>query len=45
MSCSITHKEGPRTIVINGFQNVYSAIRYVNAKGIDNYDLKVQPEE
>lgn len=45
MCCSLTYKEGPRTIVVNGFPNVYSAVHHANSNGIDNYLLKVHPEE
>lgn len=45
MCCSLTYKEGPRTIVINGFATVRSAVHHANSNGIDNYDLRVQKED
>lgn len=44
MCCSLQYKEGPRTIIVQGFPNVYSAVRHANSNGIDNYDLRVQPD-
>ena len=45
MCCSLQYKEGPRTIVINGFPNVSSAAKHAENNGIENYFLKVQPGE
>lgn len=44
MCCSLQYKEGPRTIVINGFPSVRAAVRHVKEKGLDNYFLKVTKE-
>jgi len=43
MCCSLHYKDGPRTIVINGFQNVRAAAKHAEDNCIDNYFLKVQP--
>jgi len=45
MCCSITYKDGPRTIVIHGFDNVYSAVHHANSNGIENYNLEVNSNE
>ena len=45
MCCSLTYKEGPRTIVINGFPTVRAAAKHAESNCIDNYLLKVQPGE
>lgn len=44
MCCSLQYKEGLRTILVQGFPNVYSAVHHANSKGIDNYLLKVTEE-
>ena len=45
MCCSLTYKEGPRTIVINGFNDVQSAAKHAEDREINRYFLKVEPEE
>ena len=45
MCCSLTYKEGPRTIVIEGFPTVKAAVAHIEDKGIDTYALKVRPDE
>lgn len=45
MCCSLTYKEGPRTIVIAGFPTINAAVKHIESKGIDTYDLTVKPEE
>ena len=45
MCCSLTYKEGPRTIVINGFPTVRAATKHAENNCIDSYLLKVQPGE
>ena len=45
MCCSLSYKEGPRTIIINGFNNVNTAVKHAEERNIENYFLKVQPGE
>ena len=45
MCCSLQYKDGPRTVEVRGFPNVYSAVHHANEKGIENYFLKVQAGE
>lgn len=45
MCCSLTYKEGPRTIVIDGFPTVKAAAKHAEEKCLNNYMLRVKPEE
>lgn len=42
MCCSLTYKDGPRTIVIEGFPNVSQAVAHANNKEIDSFWLEVK---
>lgn len=45
MCCSLTYKDGPRTIVIDGFPTVAKAAKHAEEKDLHNYILRVTPEE
>ena len=42
MCCSLEYKEGPRTIVINGFDNITQAVRHAKSNAINNFLLTVE---
>ena len=44
MCCSLQYKEGPRTIVVQGFNSVREAVKHTEDNGIGNYFLKVTEE-
>ena len=43
MCCSLQYREGPRTIVIEGFPTVRAAAKHAEDNCISSYFLKVQP--
>ena len=45
MCCSLTYKDGPRTIVLNGFDSVADAAKHAERNCINNYMLRVKPED
>lgn len=44
MCCSLQYKEGPRTIVINGFNTVKDAVKHAENNEVYNYFLKVEAD-
>lgn len=45
MCCSLEYKEGPRTIVINGFYSVNQALKHAEDNKIDNFLLTVEKDQ
>lgn len=45
MACSLTYREGPKTIVIKGFPTVLAACKHARNKSLNSYLLKVAPED
>lgn len=42
MCCSLQYKEGPRTVIINGFNNIAQAVRHAQENDINTFLLTVE---